>query len=88
MGSQSVEKCRKFSQYQKQAAARHSSDWKKETGESMARKWAEETKEERGGGEGPPLPLPLTQKFNSSVDISSSLQILHFSSCKKCGLFR
>lgn len=69
------------------AAARHSSDWRKKTGESMARKWAEETKEERGGG-GPPLPLPYTQKFNSSVEISSSLQILHFSSCKKCGLFR
>lgn len=41
------------------AAATHSSDWRKKTGESMARKWTEETEEEKGGGgggEGPPLP--------------------------------
>jgi hypothetical protein len=67
------------------AAARRSSDWRKKTGESMARKWVEEIKEER---EGPPLPLPYTQKFNSYIEISSSLQILPFKSCKKCGLFR
>ena len=72
------------------AATRHSSDWRKKTGESMARKWAEETKKERegGGGKGPPLPLPYIQKFNCCIEISSSLQILPFKSCKKCGLFR
>lgn len=66
------------------AAATHSSEWRKKIGESMARKWVEETKEERG--EGPPL--PYTQKFNSFVEILSSLQILPFNSCKKYGLFR
>jgi hypothetical protein len=69
------------------AAARHSSDWRKKTGESMARKWVEEIKEEREGEEALPS-LPYTQKFNSCIEISSSLQILPFKCCKKCGLFR
>jgi hypothetical protein len=47
------------------ATVRYSSDWRKKTRESMARKWVEETKEERGGGEGPPLPSPYHTHKNS-----------------------